>query len=35
LLGLASDTSVSQWFGQLTDRKAIDLEIQALLAQAP
>jgi ADP-ribosylglycohydrolase len=34
LLGLASDTSVSQWFGQLTDRKAIDMEIQALLPQA-
>jgi hypothetical protein len=34
LLGLASDTSVSQWFGQLTDREAIDMETQPLLAQS-
>jgi hypothetical protein len=31
LLGLATDTCVSEWFGQLKDRKAIDSEIQGLL----
>lgn len=34
LLGLASDSSVSEWFGQLKDRKAIDDEIEGLLSSS-